>query len=188
MFALTPDIFSIIKASPDTDASIAAFAAAFCVESAEIRASFVSMLGAETRQADLTAFRDTVAKYSAPKTILAMAEKAATLGCTILLGYKDGNLTIDVIDPKAAIGKKVKKGSVNRYFVDGKPLFDSYRSIADAMRKLGGYERILDAVGPGNAHKIEPTRYGPNTSLNAWQALIALGTDTQKARITRSQG
>ena len=187
MFDLTTDIYNIIINADDQAASIKAFSIAFQADEKAITDAVVARIEAEQRGSNIAVLAETISRYSIPKTVAGLAQKAASLGCTLQVTFKDEQAHIALIDPTAKKANR-KKGSKRRYFVDGKPLFDSYRSIKDAMDKLGGFDNVLPAIGPGNAHKVDANRWGAKTSMNAWQALQALGTDAQKARITRTNG
>jgi hypothetical protein len=187
MFQLTDSIFTIITTADDQGEQIKLFASAFQTTIKEVTDAVCARIDAEARDGHIVVLKETLSRYSIPKTVAGLAMKAANLDCTLLVTFKDDKAHITLIDPKAPKANR-KKGSRRRYFVDGKPLFDSYKGIKDAMVKLGGFDNVVPAIGPGNAHKVDSNRWGPNTSMNAWQALQALGTDSQKARITRTNG
>ena len=184
-FNFTIDMYERIHSSDDKDARIEAFALAFGTTPDTVRDKYIAMAKANERKDGIAALNARLATYSIPKTVKAHALAAAGFGCTLTVKVQGEDISIVVNDP-TAISRGRKGKSSRRYFVDGAPLFDSYKSIMDAMRQLGGFDTVIAAVGPGNAHKVDSTRWGPKTSLNAWQALMALGTDSQKARITRT--
>lgn len=189
MTTITPEIFNAINSAPDADVVINAFAVGFGLTPDEMRALYQAELDATMRTDNVIKLIGTITNYSIPKTVARLAEQAGALGCTIRLAWVDGDAKMTIVDPMAKRSASKSKGKSNRrYFVDGKPLFDTYKSIKDAMVKLGGFDNVVPAIGPGNAHKMDAERYSSKTSLNAWQALIAFGTDAQKARITRIEG
>ena len=185
MSMITPEIFARIIEATDSDAKLASFIEVFDWPALDARTEYLSMVSAHMRDGEMSALRDKAASYSIPKTIAAWVRTASDMGCSIAFAVDGEDVKMTIVDGTARTTDK-RTNTKRTYYVDGAPLFDNYKSIAHAMRTKGGFDKILSAVGPGNAHKADSGRWSIKTSLNAWQALQALGTDTQRARFTRS--
>lgn len=187
-FVLSADIYTAIASSKDKLATIKAFSAGFGIDEGEMATAFDTEVGIRLQAVARTDFISAISSFSLPKSVLKKAIEASALGLTLRIVVDGETAKVTAIDPKAISNRKGgKKRSPNRYFVDGAPLFDKHRSIKAAMVALGGFDNVVPAIGPGGAHKVD-SKYSDTTSMNAWQALQAFGSDSQKARITRTTG
>lgn len=188
-FTLTHDIYTLIKGAKDSKKKMALMATAFEVPIEVIAKQYSEMAEACARAEGMAEMTTRLATYSIPKTVQKHAKDAAELGCKLIVSWEGEKATISILDPKAK--RKGRKGNKKAiYRVDGKVLLKrdggNYGSIKSWLREMAakgdkGCQMALDAST--DAHKADPSRWGPNTNLNAWQACQAF--PEMAARVTR---